>query len=102
MHDSSGYPRGLKCDEISLGACLCAIADTLDAITSDRPYRAEQTLAAPHKEIKKWSGRQFDPKAIEIFVTMPDSIWADLRREIDTQSYGFAYPQKPAKRPAGV
>src|SRR2546423_1335095 len=102
MYDGSGYPRGLKGDEIPLGARLFAIADTLDAITSDRPYRAAQTLSAAREEIKKWSGRQFDPKAVEIFVTMPDTIWADLRREIDTQSYRFAYPQKPAKATAGV
>src|SRR4051795_6265168 len=56
MHDGTGYPRGLKGDEIPLGARLFAIADTLDAITSDRPYRAAQTLAAAREEIKKWSG----------------------------------------------
>src|SRR3954468_16155122 len=102
MHDGTGYPRGLKGDEIPLGARLFAIVDTLDAITSDRPYRAAQTLSAAKEEIKKWSGRQFDPKAVEIFVSMPDSIWADLRREIDTQSYRFTYPVKPARATAGA
>jgi cyclic di-GMP phosphodiesterase len=102
MFDGSGYPRGLKGEEIPLGARLFAIADTLDAITSDRPYRAAQTLAAAKEEIKKWSGRQFDAKAVAIFVSMPDSIWADLRREIDNQSYRFTYAAKPAKAGAGV
>src|SRR4051812_42225098 len=102
MYDGSGYPRGLKGDEIPLGARLFAIADTLDAITSDRPYRAAQTLAAAREEIKKWSGRQFDPQAVAIFVSMPDTIWADLRREIDTQSYRFTYPVKPARATAGA
>src|SRR3954463_7415470 len=102
MYDGSGYPRGLKGDEIPLGARLFAIADTLDAITSDRPYRAAQTLTAAREEIKKWSGRQFDPQAVAIFVSMPDTIWADLRREIDTQSYRFTYPVKPARATAGA
>jgi putative nucleotidyltransferase with HDIG domain len=100
MHDGSGYPRGLKGDEIPLGARIFAIADTLDAITSDRPYRAAQTLTAAKEEIKKWAGRQFDPKVVDVFVQMPDSIWADLRREIDTQSYRFAYPPQGGKTPA--
>jgi putative nucleotidyltransferase with HDIG domain len=103
MHDGTGYPRGLKGDEIPLGARLFAIADTLDAITSDRPYRAAQTFAAAKEEIKRWGGRQFDPKCVEIFCQMPESIWTDLRREIDTQSYRFAYPgAKPAKTAAAV
>lgn len=100
MYDGTGYPRGLKGDEIPLGARIFAIADTLDAITSDRPYRAAQSLSAAKEEIKKWSGRQFDPKIVDVFIGMPDSIWGDLRREIDTQSYRFAYPPQAGKTPA--
>lgn len=95
--DGTGYPRGLKGEEIPLGARLFSIADTLDAITSDRPYRAAQTIQAAREEIKVWSGRQFDPRVVEIFLSMPESIWRDLRREIDSQIYRFAYSPKVGK-----
>jgi cyclic di-GMP phosphodiesterase len=89
--DGTGYPRGLRGEEIPLGARLFAIADTLDAITSDRPYRAAQTLAAARVEIERFSGSQFDPEAVKMFVSMPDNIWEDLRKEIDSQTYRFSY-----------
>ena len=97
MWDGSGYPRGLKGDQIPMGARLFAIADTLDAITSDRPYRAAQSFAAARVEIMKWGGRQFDPNAVKVFASMPESIWQDLRKEINSQIYRFAYPQPAAK-----
>jgi cyclic di-GMP phosphodiesterase len=100
MWDGSGYPRGLKGEQIPLGARLFAIADTLDAITSDRPYRAAQSFAAARVEIMKWAGRQFDPNAVKIFASMPESIWQDLRKEINSQIYRFAYPQPTAKTAA--
>ena len=80
--DGTGYPRGLKGEEIPLGARIFSIADTLDAITSDRPYRPAQKLSAAKEEILKWSGRQFDPEIVKLFLTMPDNIWPDLRNEI--------------------
>ena len=97
MWDGSGYPRGLRGDQIPLGARLFAVADTLDAITSDRPYRAAQSFAAARTEIMKWSGRQFDPNVVRTFAAMPESIWQDLRKEINSQIYRFAYPQPAAK-----
>jgi len=92
--DGSGYPRGLKGEEIPLGARIFSVADTLDAITSDRPYRAAQTVQAAKIEIEKWSGRQFDPEVVKAFLSMPNNIWEDLRREIDAQSTGFSYSAK--------
>jgi putative nucleotidyltransferase with HDIG domain len=89
--DGTGYPRGLKGEQIPLGARLFAIADTLDAITSDRPYRPAQSLAAARAEIERFSGTQFDPEAVKTFLGMPDNIWEDLRREIDSQTYRFSY-----------
>src|SRR2546430_8824010 len=85
--DGTGYPRGLKGNEIPLGARMFAVADTLDAIMSDRPYRPAQPLSAARKEIEKWSGRQFDPEVVATFMGMPDNIWEDLRKEIDSQIY---------------
>jgi len=56
--DGSGYPRNLKGAEIPLGARIFSVADTLDAITSDRIYRRKQTLQAAREEIHRWAGRQ--------------------------------------------
>jgi len=87
--DGSGYPRGLKGDEIPLGARIFSLADTMDAIMSDRPYRAAQPFSAARDEIVKWAGRQFDPNIVKTFVEMPESIWHDLRKEINSQIYRF-------------
>jgi len=89
--DGTGYPRGLKADQIPIGARMFAIADTLDAITSDRPYRPAQTLQAAREEILRWSGRQFDPEAVNIFLGMPDNIWDDLRKAISAQGGRFPF-----------
>src|SRR5690348_17546145 len=99
-YDGSGYPRGLVGDEIPIGARLFAVADTLDAITSDRPYRAAQDVRAAREEIRRFSGTQFDPKVVEIFLSMPDSIWEDLRREINSHARKYAYPSKFAETSA--
>jgi len=89
--DGSGYPRQLKGDEIPLGARLFSVADTLDAMTCDRPYRKAQSLDAAREEIKRFSGQQFDPAVVEVFLNMPREIWPDLRKEIDSQVNRFAY-----------
>ncbi len=89
--DGTGYPRGLKGEEIPLGARIFSVADTFDAITSDRPYREKQSLQAARAEITKWSGRQFDPEVVRVFLEMPDKIWDDLRKDIDAQIYRVAY-----------
>jgi putative nucleotidyltransferase with HDIG domain len=89
--DGTGYPRGLKGEQIPLGARIFSVADTLDAITSDRIYRAAQTLPAAKEEIKRWAGRQFDPEVVSVFLEMPDNIWDDLRKEIHNQIYRVAH-----------
>jgi putative nucleotidyltransferase with HDIG domain len=81
-YDGSGYPRGLKGEEIPLGARLVAAANALDAITSDLPYRAAQSFGAARAEIERWSGRHFDPEIVSTFLTMPDKLWEDLRKDI--------------------
>jgi len=85
-YDGSGYPRRLKGDEIPLGARIFSIADTLDAMTMDRPYRPAQSFQAAREEIKLWSGRQFDPKIVKVFLEMPDNIWEDLRKDINEKN----------------
>ena len=88
-YDGTGYPRGLKGEEIPMGARIFSIADTLDAMTVDRPYRPAQSFDAARKEIERWSGRQFDPHIVNVFLDMPDKIWEDLRRDIDGQTVHF-------------
>ena len=87
--DGSGYPRGLKGDAIPLGARIFSIADTLDAIMSDRPYRPARPFSAAKKEIEAWSGRQFDPNIVKVFTEIPDKLWDDLRKQIDAQIHHF-------------
>jgi len=82
-YDGTGYPRGLKGEEIPLGARIFSIADTLDAMTMDRPYRRAKTFDDARKEIELWSGRQFDPAIVKVFLEMPDNIWQDLRNDIN-------------------
>ena len=89
--DGTGYPRGLKGEEIPLGSRIFSVADTLDAITSDRPYRAARSLAAARAEIQAWSGRQFDPEVVVVFQQMPDEIFEELRRAISEQADPLAY-----------
>jgi putative nucleotidyltransferase with HDIG domain len=93
--DGTGYPRGLSGQNIPLGARIFSIADTLDAITSDRPYRAAQTIQVAREEVERFSGRQFDPEVVRVFMDMPDTIWEDLRKEINSQIDHFTYPIKP-------
>lgn len=84
--DGSGYPRGLKGKEISLAARILAVANSLDAITSDRPYRRARPVPEARKEIQAWTGRQFDPEVVEVFLRMPDAVFEDLRKHIDSDS----------------
>ena len=90
-YDGTGYPRGLKGEQIPLGARIFSVADTLDAMTSNRPYRAAQPFSAARDEIQRWSGRQFDPSVVRTFLEMPEHIWDDLRKGIDEQIHRFAY-----------
>ena len=68
--DGSGYPRGLKGEQIPLAARIFAVVDNWDALLSDRPYR----MAWPRKKVTKYirdnAGKIFDPKIVEIFLTM--------------------------------
>lgn len=81
--DGSGYPRGLRGDQIPLGARIFSVADTFDAITSDRPYRAAQSMTSARREIEKHSGTQFDPKVVQVFLSISEDFWVQLREQID-------------------
>ena len=81
-YDGSGYPRGLKGEQIPLGARIFAVADTLDAMISDRPYRKALPVSAAREEIERFSGRQFDPRVVEVFLAQPPRLWAELHEKI--------------------
>jgi response regulator RpfG family c-di-GMP phosphodiesterase len=78
--DGSGYPLGLKADEIDICARIFAVADAFDAITSDRVYRKAQSYEAAARELDDWADRQFDPKVVEAFHRVPKEDWEELRR----------------------
>jgi len=80
--DGSGYPNGLKGEEIPLGARIFAAVDTFDAMTSDRPYRAALSIQAARDEIRRFSGIQFDPKVAEAFLAIEESVWRDIRESV--------------------
>ena len=65
--DGDGYPDGLRAEEIPLGARIFAVADSLDAITNDRPYRRARSWEFARSEIADKAGRQFDPTVVEAF-----------------------------------
>lgn len=66
--DGSGYPRGLRGQDIPFGARIFAIIDTLDAMTSDRSYRRGLPFDTAKAEILRMSGSQFDPLAVDLFL----------------------------------
>ena len=78
--DGTGYPFGLRAEEIDVCARIFAVADAFDAITSDRVYRRGKSYEAAAKELDDWAGRQFDPKVVEAFHRVPKEDWEELHR----------------------
>jgi len=77
--DGSGYPGGLCGSEIPLGARIFSVADTLDAMTSDRPYRKSTSFPEALAEIEFRRGTQFDPAIVDVFLSLPIDTWTLLR-----------------------
>ncbi|HYW85253.1 MAG TPA: HD domain-containing phosphohydrolase [Spirochaetia bacterium] len=73
--DGSGYPRGLSGSRIPLHARIFAVVDTMDAMTSDRPYRGALPLSTVRTELTRCAGTQFDPEIVRIFLTAPAATW---------------------------
>lgn len=78
--DGTGYPDGLAGENIPVGARIIMIADTLDAMTTDRPYRQALSFEDVVEEVQRYSGRQFDPKLARILMESP-AIRSHLARE---------------------
>jgi len=89
-YDGTGYPRGLRGEQIPFGARIVAVANTFDSITSNLPYRKSRSLTAAREEIERWARRQFDPEIVRSFLAIPDNAWADMRKEIDSGIAAFA------------
>jgi putative nucleotidyltransferase with HDIG domain len=75
--DGTGYPRGLKGEAIPLGARIVAVAEAFEMLVHDRPHRGERAFVAARTEIQHWSGRQFDPGIVEVFMNVPDEDWTN-------------------------
>ncbi len=82
-YDGSGYPRGLKGDEIPLGARLFAVADVFDALTSTRPYHAAMEFEEALNAIRKMSGMNFDPAVVKTFEVIRPEEWERIRSRYD-------------------
>jgi len=81
--DGTGYPDGLRGEEIPLGSRLFAVADTLDAMTSNRCYRSSLTVVDAQKEVARCAGTQFDPRIADAFSTVSPEMWIMLRQRSD-------------------
>src|SRR3954465_966378 len=77
--DGTGYPDGLAGEEIPLAARVFSVADTLDALTTDRPYRPASDWRQARLEIQRFTGTQFDPTVVAAFDAIPDEQFARLR-----------------------
>jgi HD-GYP domain-containing protein (c-di-GMP phosphodiesterase class II) len=77
-YDGSGYPHGTKGEEIPFTARIFAVADLLDAMTHDRPYRPARPLEEALEMVRKGSGTLFDPRVAEAALAIPARRWAEL------------------------
>ncbi len=78
--DGSGYPLGLRGEEIDLNARIFAVADAFDAITSDRVYRRGRSYEQAAGELERCAGTHFDPEVVAAFRRVPPAEWEELRR----------------------
>lgn len=83
-YDGTGYPQGLKGEEIPIGARIFSVADTLDAMTSDRVYRKKLSFVDVRSEVQRYRGSQFDPKAVDAFLTIPETIWRIVKERSES------------------
>lgn len=79
--DGTGYPQGLKEREIPLGSRIFAVADAVDAICSDRPYRKGRSFQVAQEEMRRCAGTQFDPEVVEAFLRITEAEYQQYRRD---------------------
>jgi HD-GYP domain-containing protein (c-di-GMP phosphodiesterase class II) len=80
--DGGGYPDGLAGEEIPLAARIFAVADTLDALTTDRPYRPAAPVSEARAAIAAAAGTQFDPRVVEALDRVPDADLEQIRADV--------------------
>ena len=85
-YDGRGYPHGVAGEQIPLGARLFALADTLDAMTSDRAYRKAVGLSEVRAEVGRQRGTQFDPQVTDLFLKVPERAWLQIRDAVEHQT----------------
>ncbi len=83
-YDGTGYPFNLQGEDIPLEARIFSLVDTLDAITSSRPYRKAQGFSAAIEEIEKGKGTQFDPTVVDAFLSIPTAKWEQIKAETES------------------
>jgi HD-GYP domain-containing protein (c-di-GMP phosphodiesterase class II) len=96
--DGTGYPLGLRGEEIPLGARLFAVADTFDALTSDRPYRQARTMAEARAIISHEAGAQFDPAVVAAFLAVPIETWDHIRASVEAEVTARRHNQQARAR----
>jgi HD-GYP domain-containing protein (c-di-GMP phosphodiesterase class II) len=69
-YDGTGYPSGLRREQIPIGARILSVVDAFEAMTKDRPYKSRLTIHQAIKELQKNSGTQFDPAIVDAFITL--------------------------------
>jgi response regulator RpfG family c-di-GMP phosphodiesterase len=87
MWGGGGYPKGLRGEEIVVGARIFHVVDTLDAMTSDRPYRRAKPFTEARGEIKRCTGTQFDPRVVEAFLSVPAEDWERIRVDVEQVAF---------------
>jgi cyclic di-GMP phosphodiesterase len=87
--DGSGYPGGLKTADIPMGARIFAVADTVDAMTSDRPYRSAHSFEEAHEEIRRGSGSRYDSQVANAFLSVAIDSWKAIRQSIEVPGSAF-------------
>jgi len=88
--DGTGYPDGLRGEDIPMVARVVTVADVFDAITSNRPYRTALPLAAAREEIARGCGSHFDPVVAEAFLRIPLSRLEEITRHYECLTSGGA------------
>ena len=88
--DGRGYPRGLARNEVHIGARIFAVADTLDAITSDRPYRKGTSFQNAIEEIARCSGTQFDPEVVKAFLDLGETALMKIKADMVARKAAMA------------
>jgi len=98
--DGGGYPKHLRGQEIPIGARVFAVADTFDAMTSDRPYRSGSSFASAIAEIQRCGGSQFDPEVTRAFLSLGESRLTGLRQGVQAAIAARAKRSPPTLQPA--